>query len=38
MMCLYRQELIEIGDNPDEYLKPVELQRAAVYYFPNGLH
>ena len=34
----YRQELIEAGENPDEYFKPVEPQRAAVYYFPNGLH
>ena len=33
-----RQELIEVGENPDEYFKPVEPQRAAVYYFPNGLH
>ena len=32
-----RQELIEAEDNPDEYFKPVEPQRAAVYYFPNGL-
>ena len=34
----YRQELIEAGENPDEYFKPVEPQRTAVYYFPNGLH
>lgn len=33
-----RQELIEAGENPDEYFKPVEPQRAAVYYFPNGLY
>ena len=33
-----RQELIEVGENPDDYFKPVESQRAAVYYFPNGLH
>lgn len=33
-----RQELIEAGENPDDYFKPVEPQRAAVYYFPNGLH
>ena len=33
-----RQELIEAGENPDEYFKPVEPQRATVYYFPNGLH
>ena len=33
-----RQELIEVGENPDEYFKPVEPQRTAVYYFPNGLH
>ena len=33
-----RQELIEAGENPDEYFKPIEPQRAAVYYFPNGLH
>ena len=32
-----RQELIEAGENPDDYFKPVESQRAAVYYFPNGL-
>ena len=32
-----RQELIEAGENPDDYFKPVEPQRAAVYYFPNGL-
>jgi hypothetical protein len=24
--------------DPDEYFKPVEPQRPAVYYFPNGLH
>ena len=29
-----RQELIEAGENPDDYFKPVEPQRAAVYYFP----
>ena len=34
----YRQELIEAGKNPDDYFKPVEPQRAAIYYFPNGLH
>lgn len=33
-----REELIEAGENPDDYFKPVEPQRAAVYYFPNGLH
>ena len=33
-----RQELIEAEDNPDEYFKSVEPQRAAVCYFPNGLH
>ena len=33
-----RKELIEAGENPDEYFKPVEPQRAAVYYFLNGLH
>lgn len=33
-----RQELIEAGENPDEYFKPIEPRRAAVYYFPNGLH
>ena len=32
-----RQELIEAGENPDEYFKPIEPQRAAVYYFPDGL-
>ena len=32
-----RQELIETGENPDDYFKPVEPQRAAVYYFPDGL-
>lgn len=32
-----RQEMIKAGENPDEYFKPVEPQRAAVYYFPNGL-
>ena len=32
-----RQELIEAGENPDEYFKPVEPQRAAVYYFLDGL-
>ena len=32
---LCRQELIEAGENPDEYFKPIEPQRAAVYYFPN---
>jgi len=29
-------KLIEAEENPDEYFKPVEPQRAAVYYFPNG--
>ena len=33
-----RQEMIGAGGNPDEYFKPVETQRAAVYCFPNGLH
>lgn len=33
-----RQELIEAGENPNDYFKSVEPQRAAVYYFPNGLH
>ncbi len=33
-----RQELIEAGETPDDYFKSVEPQRAAVYYFPNGLH
>ena len=33
-----RQELIEAGENPDEYFKPIEPQRAAVYYSPSGLH
>ena len=33
-----RQELIEAGENPDGYFEPVEPQRTAVYYFPNGLH
>ena len=32
-----RQELIEAGGKPDEYFKPIEPQRAAVYYFPDGL-
>ncbi len=32
-----RQELIEAGENPDDYFKPIEPQRTAVYYFPNGL-
>ncbi len=27
-----RQELIEAGENPDEYFKPIEPQRTAVYY------
>ena len=34
----YRQELIEAGENPDDYFKPIEPRAAAVYYFPNGLH
>lgn len=33
-----RQELIEAGENPDEYFQSIEPQRAAVYYFPDGLH
>ena len=33
-----RQELIEAGENPDDYFKPVQPQKAAVYYFPDGLH
>ena len=32
-----RQELIEAGENPDEYFKSIGPQRAAVYYFPDGL-
>ena len=33
-----RQELIETGENPDDYFKPIQPQKAAVYYFPDGLH
>ena len=33
-----RQELVEAGENPNDYFSPVDPQRAAVYYFPNGLH
>ena len=33
-----RQELIEAGENPDDYFKPIQPQKAAVYYFPDGLH
>ena len=33
-----RQELIEAGENPDDYFTPVQPQKAAVYYFPDGLH
>lgn len=33
-----RQELTEAGENPDDYFKPVEPQKATIYYFPNGLH
>lgn len=33
-----RQELVEAGENPNDYFKPVEPQVATVYYFPNGLH
>lgn len=33
-----RKELIEAGEDPDDYFKPVKPQKAAVYYFPNGLH
>lgn len=33
-----RHELIEAGENPDDYFKTVEPKRAALYYFPNGLH
>lgn len=32
-----RQELIEAGENPDDYFKPVQPQKGAVYLFPNGL-
>lgn len=32
-----RQELIEAGENPDDYFKPAEPQKAAIYYFPHGL-
>lgn len=34
-----RQELIEAGEDPDDYFKPVEPKpkKSAVYYFPNGL-
>lgn len=32
-----RQELTEAGENPDEYFKPIEPQRTAVYYLTNGL-
>lgn len=33
-----QKELIEAGENPDDYFKPIEPRAAAVYYFPNGLH
>lgn len=32
-----RQELIEAGENPDDYFKTVEPKKATIYYFPNGL-
>ncbi len=32
-----RQKLIEAGENPDDYFKTVEPQKATLYYFPNGL-
>ncbi len=32
-----RQELIAEGKNPDDYFKPIEPLKAAVYYFPEGL-
>lgn len=34
----YRKELIEAGENPDDYFKPIEPQQTAVYYFPDGVH
>lgn len=34
----HRQELVEAGENPEDYFKTVEPKRTAVYYFPNGLH
>ena len=33
-----RHELIEAGENPDDYFKPAEPPRAVIYCFPNGLH
>lgn len=33
----YRKELIEAGENPDDYFVPVEPQWTAVFYLPNGL-
>ena len=33
----YRKELIEAGEDPDEYFVPVQPQKGATYYFPNGI-
>lgn len=33
-----RQELIEAGENPDEYFQPIEPQERTLYYFPHGLN
>lgn len=33
-----RQELIEAGENPDEYFQSIEPQERTLYYFPYGLN
>lgn len=33
-----RQELIEVGENPNEYFQPIEPQERTLYYFPHGLN
>lgn len=33
----YRKELIEAGENPDDYFKPIEPQESIKLFFPNGL-
>lgn len=33
----YRKELIEAGENPDDYFKPIEPQESTKLFFPNGL-
>ena len=33
----YRQELIEAGENPDDYFQPIEPQKPMKLFLPNGV-